>query len=103
MRGRIREVTASHGVLQMPNGAHANFRTDQCFLYGVCLQEVQLSEVIPEGECSLPPSHVSLSCFKSFDGMRFKRSRDHLSNNTIIESVLYNMSVDIFPLVHSIS
>lgn len=49
MRGRIREVTASHGVLQMPNGAHANFRTDQCFLYGVCLQEVQLSEVIPEG------------------------------------------------------
>ncbi|XP_037781648.1 uncharacterized protein LOC119578010 isoform X2 [Penaeus monodon] len=49
VRGRISGVTASRAVLQMPNGAHANFRTDQCFLYGVCLQEVQLSEVIPEG------------------------------------------------------
>ncbi|XP_063614233.1 uncharacterized protein LOC134787402 [Penaeus indicus] len=49
VRGRISGVTASYAVLQMPNGAYANFRTDQCFLYGVCLQEVQLSEVIPEG------------------------------------------------------
>ncbi|XP_047481369.1 uncharacterized protein LOC125033699 isoform X2 [Penaeus chinensis] len=49
VRGRISGVTASCAVLQMPKGAYANFRSDQCFLYGVCLQEVQLSEVIPEG------------------------------------------------------
>ncbi|XP_037781104.1 uncharacterized protein LOC119577597 [Penaeus monodon] len=50
LRGEVSFVAGSAGILKKADGCCGVFFAEQCFLYGVCLQDVRLEEVLRKGK-----------------------------------------------------
>ncbi|XP_047481376.1 uncharacterized protein LOC125033700 isoform X2 [Penaeus chinensis] len=50
LRGEVSFVAGSTGILKKADGCCRAFFADQCFLYGVCLQDVRLEDVLRKGK-----------------------------------------------------